>query len=342
MSTANGGQESRLRSTLESLWTRIGVGAPVTAAGSLSSAEMMFPTAEGPLRLALDAHGMRHLLVPLATTASEVEDRQSAGVHLTTRVLVIDDVPVRYLDLACRRTDLAGVFTGLVADICLALARDVRDPGQALTVTLASWRDLFGGDRPVWTVPRLAGLYGELLVLEEILRRRPAAGGCWVGPTGAPQDFWSDRNAIEVKTTTATHGRVVRIHGLDQLDPPAGGFLSLVWYRVVSAAAGDGDTVPAAIGRCLTIGGDQPLLSLFDKLSLPPPATPELANTCFDVVERRLYDVDDVFPRITPDRFAVKVTPAGIGGVEYLVDLDVVTPADDDLPALTDRFLEAS
>lgn len=335
-----GGQESRLRSTLESLWRNISVESPITDAGSLSSAELKFPSSEGPLRLALDTHGMRHLLVPLAATTAAIEDRHSAGVHLITRDLVIDDAPVRYLDLACRRTDLAGVFTGLVADVCLALARDPHEPGKTLTRNLAAWRELFGGDRPAWTVPRLAGLFGELVLLEEMLRRRPSASRYWVGPTGVGQDFRSDRNAIEVKTTTAMQGRVVRIHGTDQLDPPAAGFLSVVWCRVIAGEPGGGESVPKLIERCLALGGDQPLLSLVDRLKLPALTSTELTAVTFELVERRLFDVDASFPRITPDRFAAGTMPAGVGGVEYLLDLDVVTPSDDDLGSLVDRFLE--
>ncbi|KUL31458.1 PD-(D/E)XK motif protein [Actinoplanes awajinensis] len=340
--TPASGQEARLRRTLESLWRDISIDAPVTGASSLSSADLMIPTSEGPLRLALDPEGRRHLLVPLPTSAAAVEDKHSSGVHLDTRVLVIDDRPVRCLDLVCRRSDLVGVFTGLVADVCLALAPDPREPGKTLARTLTSWRELFGEDSPAWTVPRLAGLFGELLVLEEILRRRPTASAFWVGPTGTAQDFRSDRNAIEVKTSTTMQGRVVRIHGIDQLDPPTTGFLSLVWCRVLLSKPGTGDSVPAAIARCLALGGDQPLLSLLDRLKLPPLTTSELLTTTFELGERRLFDIDEDFPRITPDRFGTRVTPAGVGGVEYLVDLDVVAPSDEDLGALVDRFLDGS
>jgi hypothetical protein len=339
VTSRNTGHEAQLRRTLDSLWSAIARDEPVVAAGSLSSAELAFPTSAGTLRLALDRHGLRHLLVPQVDHADDVEDRQSAGVQLTTRVLVVQDRPVRYLDLACRRGDLSGVFTGLVADVCLALARDVRHPGVVLARTLNSWRELFGDRRQQWTVPRLAGLYGELLVLEKLLDRQPTSATTWEGPTGAAQDFRSHPNAIEVKTTASPAGRVVRIHGVDQLEKPPGGFLALVWCRVAVVAPGDGESVPDVVRRCLERGGDQPLSSLLDRLTLPPMSSAELLVN-FHLRERRIFDVGADFPRITPDRFAGGAAPAGVGGVEYLVDLDTVSPADEELGELARRFLE--
>jgi hypothetical protein len=321
------------------LWSDVARNEPIVAAGSLSSADLKLPTTAGSLRLALDAHGLRHLLVPCADETAQVEDRESAGVHLTTRTLVVGSRPVRFLDLACRRTDLSGVFTGLVADVCLALAQDGHDPGTVLARTLASWRELFGGRRQQWTVPRLSGLYGELLVLEKLLEHESSSASTWEGPAGAAHDFRSHPNAIEVKTTPAPAGRVVRIHGVDQLERPVTGFLTLVWCRVAVVASGAGETIPNVVKRCLKLGGDQPLSSLLDRLVLPPMTSPDLAVD-FELIEHRLYDVGPDFPRITPDRFSDGATPAGVGGVEYLVDLDTVSPSDEQLPELARRFLE--
>jgi len=43
------------------------------------------------------------------------------------------------------------------------------------------------------TVKQLAGLYGELHVLERLLGRSPAALDRWKGPLGEPHDFDPDR-----------------------------------------------------------------------------------------------------------------------------------------------------
>jgi len=92
---------------------------------------------------------------------------------------------------------------------------------------------------------RLAGLFGELVVLERLLERRGDAANLWTGPSGHRHDFTGVTRSVEVKTSTATEGRRVRIHGLDQLEAPSGAGLDLVWVRVEQNASGR--SVPALV-----------------------------------------------------------------------------------------------
>ncbi|WP_346536254.1 PD-(D/E)XK motif protein [Micromonospora sp. DPT] len=333
-------QEAALRRTLERLWGELAEKHYASDGRTLQSAELALPTPDGPLRLASDSYGLPHLLVPLAKGSKDVEDRRSSGVHLTTRTLLVDDEVVRFLDLECRRAALTGVFTGLVADICMVLAKVESVPEQAVPEALEAWRELLGG-RPQWTSQRLAGLYGELLVLEHLLAVDPGAADTWTGPTGAAQDFRSHPNAIEVKTTTSTQGRLIHVHGVEQLLRPPAGSLRIVWLRLAVSAPGVADDVPSIVERCLAAGEPHTILSHLDRLGFPALSSSEIRAASFSLIDQRLFEVDDGFPSITPARFSSGVVPAGVSGIEYYVDLDTVPSSDGDLCQAVRHFLGA-
>lgn len=333
-------QEAALRRTLEVLWRELAEKHSASDDRTLQSAELALPTPAGPVRLASDSYGLPHLLVPLVKGNKDVEDRRSSGVHLATRTLLVDDEVVRFLDLECRRTTLTGVFTGLVADICMVLARTESAPEQAVPEALEAWRELLGG-RPQWTPQRLAGLYGELLVLEHLLAVDPGAADTWTGPTGAAQDFRSHSNAIEVKTTTSTQGRLIHVHGLEQLVRPPAGSLRIAWFRLEASAPGVADDVPSIVERCLAAGEPHTILSRLDRLGLPALASSEIRVASFSLIDQRLFEVDEDFPSITPARFSSGVVPAGVSGVEYYVDLDTVPSFDGDMHQAVRHFLGA-
>ncbi|GID28930.1 PD-(D/E)XK motif protein [Paractinoplanes brasiliensis] len=340
--TAGGGEQAlELRRTLEKLWQEVASEVPATDEDALASAELALYAAEGPLRLAVDRLGHRHLLVPTVADRGTVPEWRSEGVQLRPVTKIVDDEPVGFLDLECRRDDLNGVYTGLVADVCVAVAKDARISGLRLIEMLESWRELLGGSHRDWTVPRLAGLYGELAILELLLRLDPAATEAWVGPTGAPQDFRRRAGALEVKSSTAAVGRLVRVHGVDQLETPVGGTLSLIWSRYAAVPHGEGDSIPSIVERCLAGANSALLLGLLDRMRLPSFNSPELRDVGFTFVERSVYDVGPDFPRITPDRFIGGAVPAGVQAVEYMVDLDTVPSTEDDLIRVLGRFLES-
>jgi hypothetical protein len=333
-------QSLELRRTLEKVWSQVAVQVPGTEPGALASAELSLSAPAGSLRLGVDESGHRHFLVPVSADDQRVDDWISSGVQLRTNVKVVEDGAVRFLDLECRRDDLNGVFTGLVADICAVVAYERKISGPALSAMLESWRELLGGSRQIWTQARLAGLYGELSVLEHLLAVDPGATETWVGPTGAAQDFRRHPHALEVKATTAAIGRSVRIHGIDQLERPGTGMLALVWTRLAPLPRGEGDDIPSIVERCLTKASSASLLARLDQSGLPSLSATELRDASFKIVERRVYDVNPDFPRITSERFIGGAVPAGVSNVVYTVDLDTVPVVEDEFSTVLDRFLE--
>lgn len=305
----------------------------------MASAELALEVPAGPLRLAVDDAGHRHLLVPVSPEERLIGEWRSAGVQLNVLVKVVDDQVVRFLDLECRRDDLTGVFTGLAADICALIAKDRHISGRQLSAVLESWRKLLSGGQ-VWTVPRLAGLYGELVVLERLLDADPTATETWVGPTGAPQDFRRRVHALEVKTTTSAVGRTIRVHGTDQLERSENGSLTLLWSRFAVRPHGAADDLPAIVERCLQKAASALLLHRLDEIGLPSLTSEGVRGVSFELSERRIYDVGPNFPRITPDRFVAGIVPAGVQLVEYAVDLDTVPASNLDLTTVARTFME--
>lgn len=321
--------EAELRRTLEHYWAQL----PAPSGPSIASTDIAIPLGSGTVRVGVDAERRRHLLVPIAVDAPEVTDRTGSGVRLTTRALSSGEGTLRYADLECARPDLSGVFTGLAADVCLALLSGPDDPGAAISIHLDDWRALLGARVQAWTTPRLGGLTAELLVLDRLLDLDGHAVSWWTGPLGEAQDFRSALHAIEVKASLTKEGRLIRIHGTDQLEPPEGGALGLVWFRLRPADAQSGVGLVELVERCLERGGAAAVLDRLDRLGLPALSDPDISAARFEIVEQRWYLVDDAFPAIHPARFRDRAVPAGVGGVEYLVDLDVVpaetAPVDD-------------
>ncbi|MGW7435858.1 PD-(D/E)XK motif protein [Streptomyces sp. NPDC054849] len=323
---------ARFRETLELLWARLDDESR-SAPALMVSAELQIATPYGSVRLGRDAEGMRHLLVPISRTDRLDDDRRSAGVHLASRVLLVDDMPVRFADLVCRRRDLAGVFTGLVADVCARVAAEPQGAPFRIAQTLNFWRLLLGGQPGHWTVPRLAGLFAELTVLERLLVVRPTAVAAWQGPTGCAQDFRSTHHAIEVKATTSSGGRIVRIHGVDQLEVPTTGTLHLAWFRVVISSGSVGRSIRDLIDSCRDKAAAVDVLDArLVALGITAEVDAAVTDTRFESTDERWYEVDEAFPRIVPEGFIKGAAPTGVSGVEYLVDLDNV-------PARADRIV---
>jgi hypothetical protein len=270
--------------------------------------------------------------VPLAQGDHLEDDRRSGGVHLITRTLLLgDELPVHYADLSCRRSDLNVTFTGLVAELCVQIAAQPEAPPSRISRTLNAWRLLFGGATERWTLPRLAGLFAELVVLERLLDKDPGAVRHWLGPLGCPQDFRGAKHSIEVKGTTSADNRVVRIHGADQLEAPPEGILLLAWFRVAKSPSASARSVFDVLEACSARIDDLEELEVrLRALGLPKEGEGLASEARFVTIEQRWYEVNEHFPKITPGSFLGSVVPTGAMNLEYSIDLDAV-------PALADR-----
>jgi hypothetical protein len=281
----------------------------------------------GAVRLGRDHEGLPHLLIPLPDARRGEVLKRTGGLTLTVRPLVLDGTPQTFVDLACLRTDLLHVFVSLAVDLRGRLEAG-REPVGTVMESVAQWQSLFALGAMQWTRNKCAGLFAELTVLGRLLAIDPHAIGTWCGPLGAAQDFRGHRHAVEVKSTPGGEGRLIRVHGTDQLEVPARGDLLLAWFRLVEGDRTQGRSVRSTLeGVTRNCSDGRHLATCLAALALPPPPHPFLDDQVFSVAEERWLRVDEDFPRIVPSSFTTGAIPGGIAAVEYLVDLDVVPAA---------------
>jgi hypothetical protein len=306
-------------------WDLIGVAQPARA-GEFRVAESGVNCPAGAVLVALDDAGNRHLLVPLSDPASAVLDRRSAGVHLRAFELEEDGAKKSFLDVACRKGHLNGVFTLLAEEMLDRLTRDCRDPGRLCRDVLLRWRELLErehGDR--LTREALVGLYCELVVLRELVRKAPRALAGWTGPLGTPFDFTSGSLAIEAKGTGT--GWEAVIHGLDQLDAPAGVELNLSVHQVQQTEIG-GESVPAMIDELMDCGVDKPvLLGRLARVGYTMEDREYYVDVRFQSAASRVWRVDANFPRLTRTSFGPAGPPRAVKSLRYILDLSRVDNA---------------
>lgn len=269
-----------------------------------------------------DPNGLRHLLVPYPEGAADFADTRSAGVQLLTRVLEDSRGRHRFLDVACCKEHLFGIFQHFAEDLLESLRADEGDVARACANVLSRWRELLDPHAThLLSIQALAGLYGELLQLRELHALNAAALATWKGPLGARHDFVTAGAAIEVKSILARDGWRVRIHGLTQLDADAGQILLLRTYRLELNGM-FGQTVPELIGDLVDAGVNRTeLFSLVLAIGYSASDDAHYGRQRFRVVEERSQLVTEQTPRIVPASFLAGRPPQGVEDVEYTIDL---------------------
>ena len=303
-------------------WRQLELGSDMPMQGEFRVFDTALNTADGAVLLAIDAAGLRHVLVPVAEDFPAAHDRRSGGVHLTTRPLVDASGQRQYLDLACRKAHLNNVFTHLAAEVLGLLQDGAIQPLQACRQTLQRWRELLDREASnILSTEALCGLFGELWHLVRIAAQNTQGISAWQGPHGARHDFTVDGVALEVKTTARRDEWKFRVHGLTQLEQPHSARLYLCAMRLELNGA-SGSTVPDLIQAALDTGIDR--LELVDRLSQMGYDQRDEAHyrqLRLDVVDWRLYEVAASFPRLTPSSFNPPEPPPGVSDIHYTIDL---------------------
>ncbi|MFK4089342.1 PD-(D/E)XK motif protein [Kribbella sp. NPDC020789] len=313
-----------LRFVVEERWGALGRRA-VSASDRLRVADTAVTTAAGPLVVALDEEDRRHLLVPISADRVVRGGLDGPALVLRKRSLVDGDDRRTFADLACLRRDLDDVFTGLCADVLRSVETDARDPLKVLYGRLDRWRALFQTSSQVLGRDQQAGLFAELTVLQTLLELDPSAHRTWTGPQRHHHDFSGGGRAVEVKATTISEGRRVRVHGLDQLDGPSG-VLYLHWVRlevVGESGRSLNELVDSVVNLCDDEGALRTRLAaagyqIIDRRHYDEPK--------FGVAERRTYAVGPEFPRLIAGDLRDAGVPINVTDVHYTVDLSSEPP----------------
>jgi hypothetical protein len=275
----------------------------------------------GQIRVALGPQGEARLLLPL----EEKEDPTGivGAPALDIRVSHLEEQlrTRRFLDLECRARDLEVVFAKVVAQIierivggasCTDAVRSTIDEFRALLTSKAAQ------DAPR---EKVAGLVGELLLLNDLLARSPEGWRAWRGPEGARHDFTLGAVAFEVKVSMAKGRSKITINGLEQLCEPSGGELFLQHYELEAAA--NGPLSIRSLGKAALRRASEPahIEALVATLGCPSVEDDAWNGIAFRLEGDRVYRVDEQFPRLIGTAMSGGKAPAGISDVSYCVDL---------------------
>ena len=318
---------------------RIRLGWVVLAeSGALAEGDVTTHPLQEDALLGLTAAREPCLLIPVAEAGPE---EREGGVAVFHRELDTDEGRRTFVVVSCGEPPLRDVFDHFLAALVEAWERaPERHPAATALVVLARWRALFRPSRDILGPGELASLLAELMVLAEILERDPARSvGVWVGPTGARHDFRRGAEAIEVKSTLSHTAREAGINGIDQLEEPAGGSLTLAWYRLERAEDGP-LSVFGLVDRLLAAGAPAgELYALLEQAGSPPALREAHDAVRFDLRECRFFAVEEDFPRIVPQSFPAGV-PEGVDDLRYRIALPAPgsdLPADE-IEALFERM----
>ncbi|MGW2646534.1 PD-(D/E)XK motif protein [Streptomyces sp. NPDC001393] len=304
-------------------------------------------TAQGALTAGVDHEGYRHVLVPVHTHRKIRTSPDGPVLRLSKRPLEDDETYQTYADLACLRTDLNDLFTDLCVDALSAIAALPENPVKALYGVLDRWKALFQSQSAPLGPDQIAGLFGELLVLDRLLSRDSSAHRIWRGPEGHPHDFAAGKAAVEVKASAATGNRKPRIHGLDQLDAPPGGTLCLAWFGLETPGAGDAglgflELLEQTLHSC---DDETALLTMLAGAGYRPIDAEKYRGIRFVVKEERWYRVASDFPRLTKQTLLEAGVPVSVQDVEYTIDLSADIPAPmtaEEAVQMLDRLIQES
>ncbi|MET8404788.1 PD-(D/E)XK motif protein [Streptomyces sp900116325] len=311
----------------------------------LRVAPLPVDTEQGPLAAAVDHDGHRHLLVPIHAHRKIRPGLDGPVLRLGKRALEDEETYQNYADLGCLRHDFRDLFTDLCVDVLGATRGVPENPVKALYGVLDRWKALFRTQGAPLGPEQIAGLFGELVVLKQLLEKDPSAHRLWRGPGGYRHDFWAGATAVEVKASTSTDGRRPRIHGLDQLEAPEGGALWLAWLRLRrTTTAGVGTGFGELVTQTLSLCDDED--ALLDQLAgagYRPTDADRYRDIRFAVSEERWYRVGLDFPGLTGEALATAGIAVRALDVEYTIDLSGESPAPlgrDQVPQVIDRLIQ--
>lgn len=319
--------EDEFRSLIEHRWVVLEA-EQTTGERRLRVAELSVATSSGPLAVAVDHDGHRHLLVPIHSHIKVRTGLDGPVLRLRKRPLEDADTYQTYADLGCLRDEFSDLFTELCVDVLVKAVELPDNPVKALYRVLDRWKSLFRTQEPPLGTEELAGLFGELTVLNRLLAKDSSAHRIWHGPQGHRHDFSAATNAVEVKASTSSEGRRPRIHGLDQLEAPTGGSLFLAWFRLRRTTKnGMGIRLVDWVDEALRLSDDEEaLLDLLARAGYRLADIDLYEDVCFVIAEERWYRVDADFPGLTGEALTAAGVPVSVLDVEYTIDLSGESP----------------
>ena len=219
------------------------------------------------------------------------------------------------------------VFTTLSSDIIRTLeSSDQTKRAKNLQNCFNRWSRFF----EIWgpdgmSAERQRGLFGELMVLETLLRTgfSPLDGASsWKGSSGAYQDFIHLGAAIEVKTTISKEPRKVSVSSEKQLDDTDFQSLALV-VLTLNEVEFVGISLPDAVATVRQLlENDGKACSIFESRLIDAgylDSDEDKYSKHYTIRSMEIFDIRSGFPRIIS-------VPSGVGDLRYTVMISACKP----------------
>lgn len=209
--------------------------------------------------------------------------------------------------LLLQESALTDVFSLFVDDLLqhLAIAATPEQAASAFYTRFEHWQQLFARiASDMIGLEKQRGLFGELVILQQLLDRHsdaPEIWDCWRGPFSANHDFSKSGAALEVKTSVASTP-VMYISNEVQLDLI--GWTDLVLCLVhLNEIRGGSHTLSALIDELIQRCGKRPAIqaafrSKLLKVGVDPRHYELFTEQGYEVRSISTYRVTDDFPAI--------------------------------------------
>ena len=309
------------------IWVQLDKARPV---GDNLTARSAILDKNNRLQCAIDSDGRRHLIIKLLPSEKDLCDKQSRGISVESRDMIIHDDPgAHYMDIQCLDAGGNDAFNQIGTEIAAELVKPSNTPEETVKHVLAKWRRFWGQlPRTILSREEILGLFGELWFLAVWLI--PSVGATeavqrWRGPFGSRHDYESTGKSVEIKTTASVRGCIYHINGLDQLNPPESGVLFLFSLHV-REEAGATNSLPVIVESIYEkIGTDDETLNRFDAALAQAGYSilhkEEYSKLRFRIIDEGLYAVKGDFPRLLKECFPDN-TLKGIERVEYEININ--------------------
>lgn len=287
--------------------------------------DFIVPVIDPNLWLGLDGDGFRMLLRSDADPGRG-PTKPPDLLRLRQTIRTLDSSRRPFLEVSCASPALSSIFDHFCASVTDEVGLRPDEPLAALSDVLQRWQDLLKASAaPVLGANAVAGLIGELLIMEQIaVIDAAAAVAAWTGTDKARHDFRAGQHAIEVKTVTSATSLIVEIHGITQLQAPTGGDLHVAVVRLERNPGGD-VTLASVVARLLAHPGvpKETFLAHLTAAGVPLAHVDLLSHYRFSDPSVIPLPVTDDFPALTERSLLGGRLPAGVDALTYRVDVSL-------------------
>ncbi len=231
------------------------------------------------------------------------------NVRLITKIKNFSKENHKLLELITNRADLIEEFSLVCFDFINKFDNEKVNENiiEKANKWWEEWKKLLGN---VLKSEKDYDFLGELLALNYVLNE----DGNATYSNLASHDIELPQYSIEVKTTTEKYNAEIHVNSQYQLENNTDMPLKLIFVRLEKSQIGY--SINDVIKSLKLKNYDVNSLSRLEKIGTSS------INEKYRILEARLYNIDDKFPKITLNSLKNNELPKGIIKIEYIVDLD--------------------